>query len=652
MTNTSFVHLFSAIDIGPVRLKNRIMSTGHDTCMADNGRVSEAMLAYHEARARGGAGLIVLQVSGVHETARYTPHQLMCIGDRDLTDMCALADACHQYGCKIFAQLFHPGREIIETADGRLPVAYAPSAVPNDRFHVMPRALSRAMISEIVAGFAEAAAMMKAAGLDGVEIVASHGYLPSQFLNPQVNRRSDEYGGDFCNRVRFLDEVVTSVRGRVGSDFVVGLRISGDEMDEAGLPSEDALEAACQVVERIDYVSVTAGTSASTGGAVHIVPPMSFASGYVSPITRKFRTRLKIPVFIAGRINQPQEAEKLISAGDADVCGMTRALICDPELPQKSLNGKHEDIRACIGCNQACVGHFQKGVPISCIQHPETGRELLYGKPATASRSKDVMVIGGGPAGMKAASVAAVAGHRVKLYETSPQLGGQVLLALRLPNRMEFGGIITNLTREMLLAGVEVQRNCRVDLEMVERAKPDAVVLATGARPRVPDLIGDGELQIVTAWDILKGDAKIGSSVVVADWRCDWIGVGIAEQLARAGHRVRLAVNGLSPAYLLQSYMRDLAIARLGQLNIEFVPHARIYGFASNTVYFQQTTSREPIVLEEIDTLVLCSGHESLDELGDAIADLDLELHVIGDCLTPRTAEEAVYEGLQAGWRL
>lgn len=420
-----FPHLFAPLTIRGVTLRNRILSTGHDTVLPEDGTVNAALIAYHAARARGGVGLIVTQVAGVHETARYTAHLLMATDDGCIPGYRALAEAVHGHGAAVFAQLFHPGREIMESADGLLAVAYAPSSVPNERFHVMPRALTPKMIDEIVAGYAAAARRMRAAGLDGVEVVASHGYLPAQFLNPRVNLRGDAWGGDGVRRQRFLREVLRAIRAATDEGFVIGLRISAGEREEDGLTAEEALAACVALQEDLDYVNVTTGTSATLGGAVHIAPPMAFAPGYVAPDAAAFKRALRVPVFVAGRINQPQEAEAILAAGQADMCGMTRAMIADPEMPGKAARGAVDDIRACIGCNQACIGHFHKGMPVSCIQHPETGRELTYGALPTAVRRKRVMVVGAGPAGMKAAVTAARRGHEVTLWEAGAQPGGR-----------------------------------------------------------------------------------------------------------------------------------------------------------------------------------------------------------------------------------
>lgn len=645
---TSFPHLFSPITIGGVEIPNRIVSTGHHTYLAD-GAPSPELIAYHKARAEGGAGLIVTEIVAAHESAGFSS-QLLRADRAGVSAFKALADTVHDAGARIFAQMFHPGREIMRTADGMAAVAYAPSAVPNERFHVMPREMPDALIREIIAGFADAAALMAEAGYDGVEVVGSHGYLPAQFLNPAVNLREDDWGGDFERRLAFVRQVAWAIRAAAPS-LALGMRLSGDEKDGLGLDGGEMVKVCAALAPDFDYLSVTAGTSASLGASVHITPPMGEAHGYLAPLSQAIKAVVDIPVIVTGRINQPQIAEGILASDAADLCGMTRAMICDPAMGAKARGGRHEDIRACIGCNQACIGRAHKGLGVSCIQYPESGRELTYAAVSSAVSAKRVIVVGGGPGGMKAAAIAAQRGHDVELWERASRLGGQALLAQQLPGREEFGGIVDNLSREMTSAGVRVRLGRDATANSITSENPDIAIVATGATSYIPQLEMTEDARILAAWDILQG-ASAGKRVVIADWKADWIGLGLAEKLAASGAEVTLAVNAAMAGESLQIYTRNHYVGRLHRLGVSIRTHMRLFGADEDAVYFQDVLTGAPVIVEGYDTLVTALGHASDDGLAASLADVGFDVRLIGDALAPRTAEEAVYEGLQAGWTI
>ena len=463
-----FPRLFSPITIGGVTIRNRIMSSGHDTVMAEGGLVTDRLIAYQEARARGGVGLIVIQVAGVHPTARYTSSELTADTDEAIPGYTALAEAIHRHGATVFGQLFHGGREIMDTEDGTLAVAWAPSAVPTERFHVMPRAMPEALIREIIDGFGAAAARLEAAGLDGVEVVASHGYLPSQFLNPRTNLRTDAWGGDATGRLRFLREALAACRAATGSGFVVGLRISIGEVTPEGLTEEEALAAlaALDADGAMDYVqrrrrdvrhagwigSHRAAQRPSRTGTPRRWPPASSVSSGV-------------PVIVAG-------AHQPAAGGRGDPRCRPRRHVRHDQGPDLRSGAAGQD-RGRAPRRHPGLHRLQPGVhrPLPRgppdLVHPVPRERARARVPAVGTRRPgapctggwspaDVLVIGGGPAGLKAAAVAAERGHRVTLVEAERWVGGQVRLAQRLPGREEMGGAIANLEGEARRAGVTI----------------------------------------------------------------------------------------------------------------------------------------------------------------------------------------------------
>lgn len=648
---TAFPLLFSPLTLRTTQVRNRILSTGHQTFLAQGGLPGDDMVAYHEARARGGAGLIIMEAARFHETGFSDSPELMVHADDCIPGYRRVADAVHGHGAKLFGQLSHAGRVSKRIRGGLRHVAYAPSAVPDNRFHTMPREMPVELIEELISAFAAAAKRFAEAGLDGIELMASHGLLIGQFLGPGTNVRTDAYGGSLDNRMRFLRECLAAVRKAIGDDKVIGLRMSAEEKEPGGLEEDDVIAVAriLSNEKTVDYINVTTGSMSGLGGSIHVVPPMEINPAYVAPQAGSIRSAVSVPVFVAGRINQPQIAEKVLRDGLADMCGMTRAMISDPDMPNKAKAGKLDDIRACIGCNQGCIGHFHMGYGVTCIQNPLTGREAKLPPASRVAKPRKILVVGGGPGGMKAAVTAAERGHDVTLCEAGPRLGGQVLLAQMLPERAEFGGLVTNLEQELRRSKVDIRLNTKVDAALVKTLAADAVIVATGARPYQAPVEGREDGHVVEAWDVLTAKANPGTRVLVADWRCDWIGMGLAEKLARAGHHVRLAVNGTHAGQNLQMYHRDHLAGKLHDLGVEIIPYARIYGVDSNSAYLTHIVTGKAIECEDVDTVVMAHGHAPDTALEDELESSGVEVHLVGDCLSPRTAEEAVYEGFMAG---
>lgn len=649
--NQHFPRLFSPLTLRGVTLRNRIVSTAHGTYMASGGLANDRIAAYHEARARGGVGLIICEAASVHDTAvgagRYAAaHTVACIEPYR-----RVVQRIRTHGAAAFGQLYHPGRGDIagSSDDGTVAVAYAPSALPCERNQIVPRAMSPALVGEVVEAYGDAAARMRAAGFQGIEVMAHHGHLVSQFLNPRINRRRDEYGGSEEARFRFLREVLEAVRDRLDDDMPLGVRVCADEMDEVGLDAEEAL-AVCRAIDGTglaDYLSINLGSTSSFRGGVHVTAPMSVPPGYIAPYARAIRSAVGLPVIATGRINEPRVAERLLAEGAADLCGMTRAQICDPELAAKAREGRTDTIRVCIACNQACIGHGAKGAPISCIQYPESGREQTFLPRPRATRRLRVFVAGGGPAGLKAAAVAAECGHAATLYEAREELGGQVLIAARFPGRAEFRRLATNLAGEACRAGVEIITGVMLTPALVHEKGPDAVIVATGARDRPVPAELDGD--VVTAWQVVLDRTEVGHHVVIADRRLDWSALGAAEKLARAGCDVRLAVIGDVPGQNVPAGVRSHALGELDSLGVQVLPHLALAVFGDGVARFRHTLSAREVDLRGVDTLVLVEGPVSDTSLEQGLADYPGIIRFAGDCLSPRSAEEAVLEGLRSG---
>jgi 2,4-dienoyl-CoA reductase-like NADH-dependent reductase (Old Yellow Enzyme family) len=648
--------LFSPYQLRHVRVANRIVSTAHGTYMPKGGLQTEQIAAYQAARARGGVGLIILEATSTHATGIGAPRYATANTDECIAGYRRVFDAIHAHGTPAFVQLYHPGRDDIAgtTADGTLGPSYSASAVPCETNQLMPRAMSRELIGEVVHSYGTAARRLILAGADGIEISAHHGHLISQFLDPRVNQRADDYGGDFAGRFKILAQIVKTVRDAIDKLPILGVRLTCDEGSAAGISTEEALETAIAVdaLAGVDYIHITPGSTSTFDGAPQVIPPMAFPAAYAKGKFRLFKERLRRPLLATGRINDPVIAESLLADGCADLLGMTRALICDPELPEKAREGRTEDIRYCIGCNQACVGHARKGGFVSCIQNPVTGREQMVLGRGAIRHPRRVFVAGGGPAGMKAAVVAAERGHHVTLYERGKRLGGQARLAELLPGRAEFGGLITNLEQELRRAGVEVVLNREVNRALIDEATPSAVVIATGAMAYQPAVAGADGGRIVHAWDVIAGSATVGASVIIADATLDWVALGVAEKLAREGCRVRICALGYAIGENTPYGVRSHWLGVLHSLGVQVSPLLRLAGWSDRSAYFQHAASQETVVFEGIDTLVLSFGGRADDSLERELAGCTPEVRVIGDCLSPRTAEEAVLEGWREAMQL
>ncbi|HET9213173.1 MAG TPA: FAD-dependent oxidoreductase [Gaiellaceae bacterium] len=626
-------HLFSPLRMGPVELPNRVVSTAHQTTLVEEHLPTEDFVAYHEARARGGVGLIVIEATAVHPSGLLTPHTLAGYRDEIAPALAGVADAVRRHGTRLFVQLFHGGREQIASPP-RAP-ALAPSAVPSLRFHVEPRPLAAHEIDSIVEGFARAAGLAAAAGLDGVEVSAAHEYLAAQFFTAELNRRGDAW----AEPARFLLAVVAAVR-EAAPALALGVRLSAD--------SEPARAVVGEIAPRLDYLSVALGASSTYRGSSGIVPPPPVAENAIAALTAPFLGGP--PVVAASRIVDPIEADRLIREGRCDAAGMTRALITDPDLPRKAREGRVTEVLRCLGCN-ACIAHYHAGTPIACAQNPRTGRERTLAAPARTAETRRIVVVGAGPAGVAAAADAAAGGHEVVLLEQTGRIGGQAALAGAAPVHAETARTLVRNYERLLGAGdVELRLDSEADAAGVAALEPDAAVVAIGARPYESPLPLDG-VESVQAWSVLAGPRPRGRRVVVADWGGDASGLACAELLAAAGNDVTLAVGSAALGETLHQYQRNVYAARLYRAGVRIEHHLELTGAERGRVLFRNLFAPEVETEVAADLLVLALGRVPVRGLAEALAARGLEVHEAGDCLSPRGLEEAILEGTLAARR-
>ena len=622
--------LFSPLRIGSVELQNRIVSTAHQTTLVQEHLPTEDFVAYHEARARGGTGLIVLEATAVHPSGLLTSHTLAGYREEIVPGLARVGEAVHGHGTRLFVQLFHGGREQISSPP-REP-ALAPSAIPSLRFHVEPRALSAEEIESIVDGYARVAALAAKAGLDGVEISAAHEYLAAQFFTPALNRRDDKWS----EPASFLLSVLGAVRA-AAPGLAVGVRLSADSGVAAAVCGE--------VAPSVDYVSVALGGSSTYRGSVGIVPPPPLPENAIAALTGPFRAGP--PLVATSRIVDPVEADRLVAEGRCDAAGMTRALITDPDLPRKAREGRLDDVLRCIGCN-ACIAHYHAGTPIACAQNPRTGRERRMG-PARSAVRRRIVVVGGGPAGLAAAAEAGSAGHEVVLVERGDQIGGQIALAGAAPMHAELARSLARNYRHLLeSAKVETRLETEADLQTITALAPDAVVIATGARPHEPDL-PHGGIEVVQALDVLRGPLPRGRQVVIADWGGDASGLACADLLAAAGNDVTVAVGSAALGETLHQYQRNVYAARLYRAGVRLSHHLELIGADRGRVRFRNLFAPELESELSADLLVVALGRIPDRAHVESLADVGLEVHEAGDCRGPRGLEEAILEGTLAG---
>jgi mycofactocin system FadH/OYE family oxidoreductase 2 len=641
-----FKFLFSPLRIGSITVPNRISFSAHLTNLAEDNLPSERQMYYLAERARGGAGLIITEEQSVHPTDHAYEKLIDAWKPEVVPGYKRICRAVHEFETKIFAQLNHNGAQ----GDGRysrLPVI-APSPVPDFMFREVPQEMETEDIQEIIASFARAAVHVREGGFDGIELQIGHSSLMRQFLSPLTNLRRDDYGGSLENRMRFPLEVIAGVRKTVSPDFTLGIRLCADEMVQGGLTLDDVREIArrFEATGNIDFIDLTLATFYNlylVGASMHTPP------GYTIPLAAGVKSVVKLPVFCTGRINDPVMAERILADGQADMVGMVRAQICDPALANKAKEGRLDEIRYCVADNQGCYGRVGLNLSIGCIQNPDIGFEKdCTLKPASVK--KKVLIVGGGPAGLRAAEIAARRGHRVTLFEKQDRLGGQVNIAALGAGREELKAIIRNFENQLKLLPVKIVLNKEVTSEFILEQSPDAVIIATGALPKPCPFPGGDGPNVFNVWQVLTGAAEVGKKVLFIDNEGHHQATATVEFLADRGCEVHIVTS--SPTIgseLGPSQDSYLAHQRLAQKGVTFTPDFAVTEIQGTAVKGLNYYNNAWHTFEGYDTVVYALGGRADDALYKALKGKVKELYRIGDGVAPRKIDMAILEGDKVG---
>lgn len=643
--------IFEPGRIGTVELKNRIIMAPMGTASHDpDGYVNERTINYYVERAKGGVGLIIAQSSQALRIGR-SPQRLGTWDDKFIPGLARLADAVHKHGGKIAMQVVYHGKLLLQWLD-RIPRPWetrvlGPSAIPWIRTGIAPEEATKEDIQYLVENWSEAARRVKDAGFDGVEIHGAHGYGMTQWLSPRDNRRVDEYGGSPENRARFACELISKTREKVGPGFPITFRFSGSDFLPGGITLEQSIvQAPLFAKAGADALNVSACEEESSQWQFL---SYLFPDGAIIPLAEAIKRVVDVPVIAVGKIWDPRFAEKILREGKADFVAMGRALLADPQLLNKAKEERFEDIRRCIYCNNcmniAALPEPQRKFGRACTVNPALLREEEFSLKKT-SLPKRVMVIGGGLAGMEAASVLAERGHQVCLYEKEDKLGGQFNIAAQQPHKEAYLTFIDYQAKRLAKSGVKVFLQTEMTADRVNQDKPNVVVLAAGARPRVLNVPGVNGRNVIQANDVITGRAKVGNRVLVVGGRL--IAMEVALQLAEQGKRVALAtlhLLGENGAPLERNIYRELR-NRLFNIGVQIFENAPVVEIRVDGAYF--SFHREHVFLQA-DTVVLAVGAEPNNKLADELKKMGHCLYAIGDCVAARDALQATREGAELG---
>ena len=666
--------LFTPGTIGKVEVRNRIVFQPHFTALGTTeGMPSLRHVAYHEERARGGVGLIVFESQAVHPTGKMSGRFVHAWDPAVVPNYRTIADAVHRHGAKIFGQLTHGGHTSLLRPPA---IMWAPSQMPEPSSFHTTKAMDLADIRATVDGFATAAVNAREGGFDGVEIKVAHDGLLRSFASPFFNRRTDRYGGSFENRLRISVEVIEAIKKAAGDEFPVGIRLCLHEYTPWGYGLDYGLQIAAHLEATgcVDYFNSDAGSFSSFWMEI---PPMAVAQGSFRELNRALKRASCLPVIAFGRIKKYELASEILAAGEADYVGFCRQLITDPETPNKMREGRLDEIRYCIACNDACVYQVNQDKPIRCIHNPDAGNESAFTirTMPKADPAKRIVVVGGGLAGLKVAETAARRGHDVVLFERSHELGGQVLLAARQPYHAEIRDVTRHLELEVARLGVDLRLDTEADPDLVRGQRPDVLVVATGSEPNLPprrgnamdipgiaaelgrhvpvDLPGIELDNVFSADDILAGNLPLGRRVLVVDGNGHWEAAGTIEYLLEAGFEVEVVTQAAAPGINIEGANLALFQQRTAKLGLKVSPFSHLLGFESGRARVANELTGETRVFD-VDAVVPVIGRRSREDLflklaADPSSTRLFRLERVGDCVAPRLVQSIVAEAYALG---
>ena len=626
--------------------------------MAEGGVPTDQLVAYHAEKAKGGCGTVMMFGTAAATPFGIIPARHVVLWDAKCEPgLRKAAAAVKAHGALAISQVTSAGRRTFNLLDQ---VGHGPSDTSSQLAPDLPRVFTVDEIHQVVEHYAAAAKRLKDCGFDGCDLCFYGEQLVDQFWNPGINKRRDAYGGSLENRMRFSLEVLEAIRGTAGADFIVGARVSGDDRVPGGLEPAEVLEIVriLDRTERLDYFSVLGGTIETYRARGYNIPSNYYAPRTFVDLATVIKQNVTATVIVTGRITTPEEAEDVLASGAADFVGMTRALIADPELPHKASSGHSNEIRRCTGTGEGCIDRLFFGLPITCIQNANIGREAEWSVLRTAKRRRRIAVIGGGPAGMETAQIAAHRGHEVTLFEAEQQLGGAVLSASNAPHWETYRRIVSWREEELRRAGVTVVMDNEVNLEALDAIGADAYIFATGASPRRPYVEGADLPQTYTAAEVLSGRAKLaGKKCLVFDEVGYTTGPKTADYLSSIGYEVHIISAQYSIGETIGPVLRAPLLERMVRSKITMSPLTTLARMRPGIACVRHVLTNEETELD-VDNVIFSSGAIANDALYRAFTAIRkarepaTECRLIGDAFLPRQVRHAIADGARVGREL